>query len=252
MNLITEGIVFRQVKIASGRRMILLFTKKYGKISVGTNISEKGKTRASLALRPFTYGSYQIYEGRNYYNLDKADSIRSFYSIGEDLDKYVSAGYILELTEKVVPEGVPQPAVFQLLLEFMEEISERKGQYETLVLAMEIKLLRILGLYPKMDSCVRCGGSEELHSFSIPEGGMICRKCREKKTDSEQDSLIYDTKFDIVNVIEYFAEKPLKGFRKLALEKETADELQRIIRSYLEYHLDIGKLKSESMWNGSF
>ena len=187
MDQITEGIVFRQIKMATGRRMILLFTKKYGKISVGTNISEKGRTRSSLALRPFTYGSYHIFEGRNYFNLDKADSIRSFYSIGEDLDKYVSAGFVLELTEKAVPEGIPQPAVFQLLLDFMEEISERNGQHRTLVLAYEIQLLRILGFFPKLDSCACCGRPGNWKSFSVPDGGTICPECREKKSASGEE-----------------------------------------------------------------
>ncbi|MBQ1489803.1 MAG: DNA repair protein RecO, partial [Eubacterium sp.] len=125
MDLITDGIIFRQVKATGGRRMILLFTKKYGKISVGTSLSEKGKNRASLALRPFTFGSYQIYQGRNYYNLDRAETVKSFYGIGEDPDKYMSASYVLELTERVVPEEVPQPQIFQLLVTFMEELSER-------------------------------------------------------------------------------------------------------------------------------
>ena len=39
----TEGIVLRQTKISGGRRMILIFTKQYGKISAGTSLNEKGK-----------------------------------------------------------------------------------------------------------------------------------------------------------------------------------------------------------------
>ena len=50
----TEGIVLRQVKISYNRKMILLFSRKYGKISAGTNIGEKGKSRSSLAIKPFT------------------------------------------------------------------------------------------------------------------------------------------------------------------------------------------------------
>lgn len=31
--------------------MILLFTKKYGKISAGSNLNEKGRTKSALAMR---------------------------------------------------------------------------------------------------------------------------------------------------------------------------------------------------------
>ena len=135
MYLNSAGIIFRQTKTASGRRMILLFTAKYGKLSVGTSMTEKGKSRSSLALRPFTYGNYQIFQGRNYYNLDRAETIRSYYGIGEDIDKYMAAAYILELTEKVVPEEAAQPGVFHLLIGFLEELEQRKKQHLTLVLA---------------------------------------------------------------------------------------------------------------------
>ena len=49
----TEAIVLRQVKTVGGRRMILLFSKKFGKISVGTNATEGGKSKSALAIRPF-------------------------------------------------------------------------------------------------------------------------------------------------------------------------------------------------------
>ncbi len=45
--------------------MILLFTKKYGKISAGSNINEKGRTKSALAMRPFTYGTYELYKTGN-------------------------------------------------------------------------------------------------------------------------------------------------------------------------------------------
>lgn len=252
MDLITDGIIFRQVKATGGRRMILLFTKKYGKISVGTSLSEKGKNRASLALRPFTFGSYQIYQGRNYYNLDRAETVKSFYGIGEDPDKYMSASYVLELTERVVPEEVPQPQIFQLLVTFMEELSERPKKPETLVLAYEVKLLRALGVLPAFHGCERCGAQEELTSFSIPDAGMLCRSCRKKIPPGQQDALIYDVNFGIVDIIQYFADKPLSGFRGIALEPQTAQQLQKILRDYFSYHLDVGELKSEQLLLGQY
>ena len=111
MHIDSRGIIFRQVKTTDMRRMLLIFTEKYGKLSVGTSLPEKNQKHASLALRPFTCGNYSIYKGRNYYNLDRVETLKSFYGIGEDLDKYMAASLALELTEKIVPEEVPQPRI---------------------------------------------------------------------------------------------------------------------------------------------
>lgn len=249
MVLNTEGIILRQTRMVQGRRMILLFTKEYGKISVGTNIGDKGRSKSSLALRPFTYGTYQIFEGRNYYELDRADAVTSYYAIGEDLDRYAAASFALELTEKLIPEGLPQPAVFSLLREFLGELEQRKKKYETLLIAYEIKLLRILGTFPVLDSCVSCGRKDDLLFFSVPDGGVLCRECAERLETNGEQPLIFHIDFDIIKVIIYFARHPLHSFSGVALSDEVSMKLQHILKEYMVYHFDLGKLKSEGLFS---
>ncbi len=39
-------------------------------------------------------------KNREYYNINSADVKKSFFRIGEDVDKYMQASFVLELTEK--------------------------------------------------------------------------------------------------------------------------------------------------------
>ena len=255
-------------------------------------------------MRPFTCGNYSIYKGRNYYNLDRVETLKSFYGIGEDLDKYMAASLALELTEKIVPEEVPQPRIFVLLLDFLNEIELRKQKYTTLLLAFETKLLFALGTFPRLDSCASCGSKERPEFFSVPDGGVICRRCFEdhnatkafgtgpavsgtskvpgtgstvsdtskvsgtgsvvsdtskvssektadnktlKSTDDER--LIFKLNFDILKVLNYFASNSLKNFRNITLQQDVESELQDMMRSYISFHMDVGKLKSDKMLN---
>lgn len=236
--------------------MILLFTKKYGKISAGSSINEKGRTKSALAMRPFTYGTYELYKSREYYNINSADVKKSFFKIGEDVDKYMQASLVLELTEKMIPEDLPQPRLFNLLIDFLDAMESREKRHETLVLAYEAKALGILGTFPILDHCACCGKSDDLHYFSIADGGMICSDCREKNLENTankaNDTLIYEAKFDIVNILKYFSDTPIKAFEKIALDEKAAESLQAILRKYMSYYLDIGTLKSESIFEGKF
>lgn len=304
MHIDSRGIIFRQVKTTDMRRMLLIFTEKCGKLSVGTSLPEKNQKHASLALRPFTCGNYSIYKGRNYYNLDSVETLKSFYGIGEDLDKYMAASLALELTEKIVPEEVPQPRIFALLLDFLNEIELRKQKHTTLLLAFETKLLFALGTFPRLDSCASCGSKERPEFFSVPDGGVICRRCfedhnatkafgtgsavsgtskvpgtgsvvsdtskvpgtgsavsdtskvsSEKPADNEKlkstddERLIFKLNFDIVKVLNYFASNSLKNFRNITLQQDVESELQDMMRSYISFHMDVGKLKSDKMLN---
>ena len=249
----TEAIVLRQTRTVGGRRMILLFTRKFGKISVGTSINEGGKNKSALAVRPFTNGRYELFKGRESYNLNSAQVLRSFYSLGEDLDRYMAASYVLELTEKILPEEMAQPRLYNLLLEFMEELELREKKHETLVMGYLIKALDILGSMPHLQSCTCCGvsaeeGERKLHLFSVAEGGMICKKCGENLKNQASNPLIYEANFAIVDILGYFQKNPLSALRKLALEEKTLERLQKILRQYLAYHLDVKDLKSEGFF----
>ena len=241
----TEAMVLRQVKTLNGRRMLLLFTKKFGKISVGTNLTEGGRNKSALAVRPFTYGRYELFKSRESYSLNSGQVIKSYYSIGEDLDKYMAASYVLELTEKLLAEDLPQPRMFALLLEFFDALERRQKKHDTLVMAYLVKALDIMGTMPGTQQCSVCGGEAPQRFFSVEEGGMICPECAQNLIKEHNEPLIYDTNFGIVNILRFFQKEPLAAFEKLALDDEILKKLRAILKNYMAYHLDIGKLKSE-------
>lgn len=242
----TEGIIFRQIKTVNGRRMVLLFSKKYGKISAGTSISEKGRNKSSLALRPFTYGRYELFKTRDSCHINGTEVIKSYYRIGEDVEKYMYCSYALEFTEKLLPDEAAEPAVFNLILDFFDIMEKRSKRYSSLILAYQIKVLQEVGSMPQVNRCILCGEKNEPVLFSVKEGGILCNRCCLNFHDNKNDTLIYQVNFGIVNILRYILDNPLKSFENLALDSEIQKQLSKIIKSYILYHLDIGKLKSES------
>lgn len=247
----TEGIVLKQTQAANGRRMITLFSKQYGKINAGTGISEKGRNKTALALRPFTYGRYVIYKGRGGYNIDNAETLKSYYAIGEDIDKYMFSSYVLELTEKLLPEDEQAAGIFNLLKDFFTVMEKRSRDYETPVIAFVIKALKYSGVQPEVRHCVLCGKKRPEGSvkgkavFSIESGGIVCHDCSKTIVSREKESLIYSVKFDILNIVEYFMFNQMSRVEKLTMNEDTLKEIRIVLKAYLKCHLDICDLKSE-------
>lgn len=240
----SEGIVFRQTKISGGRRMVSVFTKKYGKISAGTNLTERSKGKQALALRPFTHGTYEFFKRGDYYNINGADTLHSYYRIGEDVDKYMNASFALEFVDRITPEGQPSPGVFNLTCDLLKELEMRSGRHRTLTAAFIVKLLRQTGVFPETERCVVCGEDAYAEggktALSIPAGGIVCPAHR------GNDTLIYNIDFGIIDILNYFNSHPLESLRKIALDEETAEKIRAMMTEYARYHLDIGELKSES------
>jgi len=207
----SEGIILKQIKIASGRRMIVLLTEKYGKISAGTSIAEKGKNKSSLALRPFTKGRYELYKNRDTFNINGAETIQSFYAIGEDVDKYLAASYVLELTDKILLENEPAKAMFLMLSEFLEILAKRKSEFDTLVIGYQIKTLAICGLA------------------------------------MGQNPLLSSLGDDKINVVKYIESRPLSALAEISVAEEIRTDLMLFIKKYFIDHLGIENLKSEGL-----
>jgi DNA repair protein RecO (recombination protein O) len=242
----TEGIILRQTKTVNGRRMILLFSKKFGKVSAGTNITEKGRSKAALAMRPFAYGRYEMFKNQDRFNIQSAEMIKSFFKIGEDVEKFMGSSYVLELSDKLLEEGAANPRYFQLILDFFEVIEKRESDVNTLILAFEMKALQIFGVAPQLDVCVLCNKPETIYRFGIEQGGLICENCMKNVPSKTNDSLIYELSFDIVDILKYLMNNPLLSFQNLTLAAEKQIIVKSLLREYLAYHLDLGILKSES------
>ena len=243
----TDGVVLKQIKTLNNRKMILIFSRKFGKISASSNISEKGKSKSSLALKPFTYGRYELYKNKDLYYLNSTEVIKSFYKIGEDIEKYMICSYILEFTEKLIPEEQPSQAMFDLLIDYLEIMANRKKGFMFFSVAYQLKAIQLYGSAPQVENCVSCGCKTDKYYFSVTNGGTICEDCLiiERNTRNFDESLIFDVKFDILDIINYILCNPLLKLEKLDISDESLKTIRKILNGYIVYHLDIRNLKSE-------
>ena len=240
----TEGIVLRQTKTAYGRRMITLLTPKFGKISAGTSISEGGKNKTALAVRPFTHGRYEVFKGRDSYSINAAETIDSFFSLGEDIDRYSYAAAALELCDRIIEEEQPAAGMYSLLLDYLAVLEKRKKDHATLFIAFRIKMLELSGSGIQTKSCMKCGKSEDAAFISVSDGGTVCRECA---SSASLNPLIFDAGNDIIKIIQFMQSHPIRSLENLTLSPEKQAMLSKIVRSFYSQYLGIDSLKSEML-----
>ena len=220
MTRVYEGIVLRQTKTMGGRRMVLIFTREAGKISAGTFISEKSKSGSALAIRPFSYGQFTVSEkGQDFRTVTAAETLDAFFGLGEDVDRFSEASFVLEFSDKLLPDGVSEPGVFDLLKEYLAILSRRKGDFRLLTIAYMIKVMKGLGLFP--------------------DAGSL-----------KSEDLLSGLNDDILSIVVFIEGQPLKRMESLRLETEKENAVFEAIRGFAQKHLDLGAIKSESMLAG--
>lgn len=92
------------------------------------------------------------------------------------------AHYACELIDLVVPEADGEPAHFDLLRRALALWEEGRADPGWVARAFELRLLRLAGLAPALESCVACGTPRPEEGgecrLDARAGGLVCGACR--------------------------------------------------------------------------
>jgi len=109
-------------------------------------------------------------------------------------------------------------------------------------------------LYHKLDPGMswdnrkRC--LDNLRELGYEVGSGIMVGLPQQSLESIADDILFfkQMDFDIIKVINYFAKNPLRSFSGIALSDDVSHRIQSIMKAYMGYHFDLGKLKSEGLF----
>ncbi|MEQ6387878.1 DNA repair protein RecO [Bacillaceae bacterium S4-13-58] len=171
-----EGVVLRTRDYGETNKIVTLFTKEFGKIGLMARGARKPKSRMASVTQPFVIGQYLIQRSQQLGTMQQGEIIESLRKLREDIEKTAYAAYLAELLDKLVEEHRPNPFLFQEFVSSLNRIGEG-DQPNIIRIFFELKLYSIAGFAPEVSHCVSCGTKENLHAFSIQEGGLLCTRC---------------------------------------------------------------------------
>lgn len=169
-----RGVVLRTIKLGEADRIISIATERRGKVRAVAKGVRKTKSRFGSRLEPLQHVSLQLYEGRELDTITQAETVDSFRTVREDLDRLTRATALLEAVDHLLQEGEDNPRVLQMLLGALRTLEA--GPAPLVVPAFFWKLLAQEGFRPVLEACVSCGGAE-IVAFDLDVGGVLCRSC---------------------------------------------------------------------------
>lgn len=239
----TEGIVLGEMKYKESSKILNVYTKKLGKISVMAQGAYKPKSQLISTTQPFSYCEFNLQKGRNFYYISNADLIDSFYSIRDNMDRIVYGFYILELIEKSSPDEEENEKLFLLLEKGLKVLSSLEKDYLKFIVAYELKFVSFLGYRPHINSCVACEGQfTQSIKFSKALGGVLCSNCFSndlfsKKINHNFPKAINDLLFSALDDLE-----------EISLDHDTLLNAHNILVDYILFNIERTEFKSLSLW----
>jgi DNA repair protein RecO (recombination protein O) len=228
-----EAVVLSHRDYGEADRMIGLYTRELGKITVLAKGARKARSRKAGHLEPFTRVSLQLAHGQSLHIITQAETIDAYLPLREDLLAFGHAAYAVELVERIAYEGEENQALFRLLTATLKRLSEAHDP--RLVLRFyDIRLLDLSGFRPKLFLCANCQRQiqPEDQYFSAEMGGVLCPDCGRGRSGARPIS---------ITALKYLRHLQRSNFTdacKASPSKAEYDEMENVLQSYFTYILE--------------
>lgn len=147
----TEGIIIKRRDVGEADRMITVFTRDHGKLSIKAKGIRRVPSRRSAHVELLNTTILTLYQASRYPILTEATATDTCSDLKEDLQKIGFAYHICELVDGLCPENQEQHQVFFLLKNTLQRLSrcnsELTQQALFVVHEFEVELLTLLGYW---------------------------------------------------------------------------------------------------------
>jgi DNA repair protein RecO (recombination protein O) len=142
-----EGIIIKRKNFGEADRILTVFTKNRGKISIVAKGVRKISSRRGAHVELLNQSIIGIYEGKMPI-LTEAEAINHYSGLKNDLKKAGYAFYICELVDGLLAEHQENRAIYSLLEQTLYDLEIIKNP-RPLIKRFEEEMLILLGFWPR-------------------------------------------------------------------------------------------------------
>lgn len=223
---VLTGMVLTVMPISEYDKRITILTKERGKITAFARGARRPQSQLLAATNPFSFGEFELYEGKTAYNLTKASIHNYFRDLAMDVDAAYMGFYFLEFAAYYCQENNDEKEMLKLLYQSLRALESPAYDNRLVRAVFEIKALTINGEGPQVFSCMQCHKKEvPLLYFSVLRGGMLCDSCRgNQKGIVVQDSTRY--------ALQYIVSSTIEKLFSFKVSDEILEELAKVAKEY--------------------
>ena len=229
-SVVLTGMVLSTMPISDYDKRITILTKERGKITAFARGARRPNSQLLAATNPFTFGEFELFEGKSSYNVSKANIHNYFRDLTLDVDAAYMGFYFLEFADYFCQENNDEKEMLKLLYQSLRALESGKFAADFVRMVFELKAMTINGEGPTVFECMHCKTKENLKYFSVWRGGIFCPECKHgQKTKEIHESTRYAMQFIVSSTIE-----KLFTFQ---LSEEVLKELKKIMKSYMNTYV---------------
>jgi DNA repair protein RecO (recombination protein O) len=249
----TEAVILHGMKYRESSKILRMYTRQFGKISVIAKGARQPRSRFGSALEPMSHVSAVFYkkDQRELHLLTQCDLVSSYRSIANSVERLAPAMAIVELVDSAAHPDEPNEGLFSALVDSLRAIDDATTNHSHILYSFELKLSDVLGFRPNLSTCAGCGNplrvetvaatGAELH---LSAGGVLCAQCSRhgigRETVSWNALSCLQRLHDVGNAAEA---------ANVEMSATQRREVHHLLQRYLQRHVaGFDRLKSETVF----
>lgn len=225
------GMVLSATPVNEFDRRLVILTKERGKITAFAKGARKPHSPYLAGSRPFSFGEFTLYAGRNAYNVTGMRISEYFEDISMDIDAVYYGFYFMELAGYYTIENVEAKQMLALLYMTLKALRKKQISNKLIRYIFELKVFAINGEYPDVFSCANCGNKIDLTHFSVEKSGALCGECGKKQEGIELTTSTFYT-------MQYVISSELNKLYSFDVTEQVLTELAMVMGRWRAKHID--------------
>ncbi len=247
----TTAVVLRTLRYGETSKIVTLWTRDHGRVSVLAKGARAGKRRFGTAVEPGAHivAVYYHKSSRELQTLSQADIEERYRKIPESLAVTAAMLQMLEVVYVQTHPGGPHPEIYDLLVEGLRAIDRNESGLADVLIAFRLKTASALGFAPSFGHCIRCGRSvtpslSDRIRYNVRKGGPMCESCehelismpgRMSARDEWSETVLSGSAYQRLRRLLH---DPLEIASADPSLEEVRNEMESVVRLYERYHLD--------------
>ena len=231
-----EGIITGEQNYSESSKILKIFTKDLGLISVISKGCKKPKSPLHEGSNILIYGIFDIsYKEDGLSTLIEIDIKNNFKNITmdyKDLAKKMYAFTIIDISMQVLPDKEiddnEKKKIYDILISTINKINDGINPRVLLSIVM-LKFLDFLGVLPNLDSCAFCGSSYDIITMDARSFGFVCKECY------TNEKIVNEKALKLLRMLYYV---DINKIKQLEVGEEIKD-IEEFIEDYYEEHTGI-------------
>lgn len=236
-NLVVTGMVLNVMPIGEYDKRITLLTKERGKITAFARGARRQNSQLLAPTNPFSFGEFELFEGRSTYTVAKATISNYFRELTADVEAAYYGFYFLEFADYYCQENNDEKEMLKLLYQSLRALESASYDNRLVRVIFELKALAINGEAPNVFGCLKCGKKEEIHYFSMRHRGMLCDDCVRKNEQPGASVGIRRVDDSTLYTMQYIISATVAKLYTFSVSAQVLNELISIMKLYMETYV---------------